>query len=83
MASTLVILRYGQSTWNHENLFTGWHDVPLSARGSRRPAPPEHWPRPGVLDVVHTSLLTRAIQTAERALRRAGGPGSRCGAPGD
>ncbi len=33
MASTLVIVRHGESTWNQENLFTGWHDVPLSARG--------------------------------------------------
>ncbi|MFM8908640.1 MAG: histidine phosphatase family protein, partial [Actinomycetota bacterium] len=27
---TLVVLRHGQSTWNELNLFTGWHDVPLS-----------------------------------------------------
>jgi len=30
---TLVLLRHGQSTWNLENLFTGWHDVPLSSHG--------------------------------------------------
>src|SRR5450759_1425822 len=30
---TLVLLRHGQSTWNLENLFTGWHDVPLSPHG--------------------------------------------------
>src|SRR3977135_4087441 len=30
---TLVLLRHGQSTWNLENLFTGWHDVPLSEHG--------------------------------------------------
>ena len=29
----LVLLRHGQSTWNLENLFTGWHDVPLSEHG--------------------------------------------------
>ena len=31
--ATLVLLRHGESTWNLENLFTGWHDVPLSERG--------------------------------------------------
>src|SRR5258706_13587643 len=30
---TLILLRHGQSTWNLENLFTGWHDVPLSEGG--------------------------------------------------
>ncbi|TMD28673.1 MAG: phosphoglyceromutase, partial [Chloroflexi bacterium] len=30
---TLVLLRHGESTWNLENLFTGWTDVPLSERG--------------------------------------------------
>ena len=45
MAYTLVLLRHGESTWNQENLFTGWHDVPLSTdrrgRGGcrRRDAP--------------------------------------------
>ena len=33
MAGTLVILRHGQSTWNLENLFTGWRDVPLTPLG--------------------------------------------------
>ena len=33
MPGTLVLLRHGQSTWNLENLFTGWRDVPLTAQG--------------------------------------------------
>src|SRR5690349_16735526 len=32
---TLVLLRHGESTWNAENLFTGWVDVPLSEKGER------------------------------------------------
>ncbi|WP_007026423.1 phosphoglyceromutase [Saccharomonospora iraqiensis] len=67
---TLVLLRHGQSTWNAENLFTGWVDVPLSATGeeeARRGG--ELLVESGVLpDVVHTSLLRRAISTANIAL---------------
>jgi 2,3-bisphosphoglycerate-dependent phosphoglycerate mutase len=67
---TLVLLRHGQSTWNAENLFTGWVDVPLSAQGeaeARRGG--ELLAESGLLpDVVHTSLLRRAISTANIAL---------------
>ncbi len=67
---TLVLLRHGQSTWNAENLFTGWVDVPLSTTGeeeARRGG--ELLVESGVLpDVVHTSLLRRAISTANIAL---------------
>ncbi|SFQ41201.1 2,3-bisphosphoglycerate-dependent phosphoglycerate mutase [Amycolatopsis arida] len=67
---TLVLLRHGQSTWNAENLFTGWVDVPLSQAGeveARRGG--ELLAESGVLpDVVHTSLLRRAISTANIAL---------------
>ena len=67
---TLVLLRHGQSVWNAENLFTGWVDVPLSAQGeqeARRGG--ELLREAGVLpDVVHTSLLRRAISTANLAL---------------
>src|SRR5229473_6764492 len=64
---TLVLLRHGQSTWNLENLFTGWHDVPLSPHGveeaveaGRLMKSADLWP-----DVVHTSVLVRAIDTAD------------------
>jgi 2,3-bisphosphoglycerate-dependent phosphoglycerate mutase len=68
--STLVLLRHGQSDWNAKNLFTGWVDVPLSPAGeaeARRGG--ELLAGAGLLpDVVHTSLLRRAIATANLAL---------------
>lgn len=67
---TLVLLRHGQSDWNAKNLFTGWVDVPLSSQGeaeARRGG--ELLAEAGVApDVVHTSLLRRAISTANIAL---------------
>jgi 2,3-bisphosphoglycerate-dependent phosphoglycerate mutase len=66
----LVLLRHGESTWNAENLFTGWVDVPLSEKGRTEAR------RAGELlretdtlpDVVHTSTLRRAISTANISL---------------
>lgn len=70
---TLVLLRHGESTWNAENLFTGWVDVPLSEKGlgeARRGG--ELLRESEVLpDVVHTSVLRRAISTANTALDEA------------
>jgi 2,3-bisphosphoglycerate-dependent phosphoglycerate mutase len=67
---TLVLLRHGESEWNAKNLFTGWVDVDLSARGEaevRRGG--ELLAEHGLLpDVVHTSVLRRAIRTADLAL---------------
>ncbi|GAB3249081.1 phosphoglyceromutase [Nocardioides dilutus] len=70
MTLTLVLLRHGESDWNAKNLFTGWVDVPLSEKGE---AEAEHGGRllaeAGLLpDLVHTSLLRRAITTAHIAL---------------
>ncbi|MCY7340318.1 MAG: phosphoglyceromutase [Pseudonocardia sp.] len=67
---TLVLLRHGQSVWNAENLFTGWVDVPLSETGEQEARRGGELLRSdGVLpDVVHTSLLRRAISTANLAL---------------
>jgi 2,3-bisphosphoglycerate-dependent phosphoglycerate mutase len=67
---TLILLRHGESVWNAENLFTGWVDVPLSEKGR---AEAEHGGRllqeSGLApDVVHTSLLRRAITTAAISL---------------
>ena len=70
MSSTLILLRHGESQWNERNLFTGWVDVPLSPKGEREAK------RAGELfkaqnllpDILHTSLLKRAINTAEIAL---------------
>ena len=67
---TLVLLRHGQSTWNAENLFTGWVDVPLSETGEQEARRGGELLRGADLlpDVVHTSLLRRAVSTANLAL---------------
>ncbi len=67
---TLILLRHGQSVWNQENLFTGWVDVELSPTGEKEAI------ESGALlasegalpTVVHTSVLKRAIHTANIAL---------------
>lgn len=71
---TLVLLRHGESEWNSKGLFTGWVDVGLSATGAQEAV------NGGTLlarsglkpTVVHTSVLTRAIQTANIAQEEAG-----------
>lgn len=70
MTYTLVLLRHGESEWNALNLFTGWVDVPLSEKGRGEAARGgELLTEAGVLpDVLHTSLLRRAITTANIAL---------------
>ena len=70
----LVLLRHGQSTWNLENLFTGWHDVPLSELGMHEAQEAGRLMKQTGLapQVVHTSLLVRAIQTADLALGEMG-----------
>jgi 2,3-bisphosphoglycerate-dependent phosphoglycerate mutase len=67
---TLVLLRHGQSVWNAENLFTGWVDVPLSETGEQEARRGGELMRAAGLlpDVVRTSLLRRAISTANLAL---------------
>ena len=70
---TLVLVRHGQSQWNLENRFTGWVDVDLTAEGVGQAK------RSGQLikaagvafDRCFTSLLTRAIRTADLALTEA------------
>lgn len=70
MSHTLVLLRHGNSVWNQSNRFTGWVDVPLSEQGVAEAV------RAGELlaasgltpDVLYTSVLTRAIHTANIAL---------------
>lgn len=67
---TLILLRHGESEWNALNLFTGWVDVNLSAKGeAEAKRGGELLKAAGVLpDVLHTSLLRRAIRTAQIAL---------------
>jgi 2,3-bisphosphoglycerate-dependent phosphoglycerate mutase len=70
MTGTLILLRHGESEWNAKNLFTGWVDVDLNAKGEAEVS------RGGELlvennllpDVVHTSVLRRAIRTAQISL---------------
>src|ERR1700694_4039938 len=70
----LVLLRHGQSTWNLENLFTGWHDVPLSELGVTEAKEAGRQMKEAGLAprVVHTSVLVRAIDTADLALHAMG-----------
>ncbi|MEY2723025.1 MAG: hypothetical protein RIS57_932 [Actinomycetota bacterium] len=66
----LILLRHGESEWNAKNLFTGWVDVKLSQKGeAEAKRGGELLKQKGLLpDLVHTSLLRRAIQTANLAL---------------
>jgi phosphoglycerate mutase, BPG-dependent, family 1 len=70
MTYTLILLRHGQSTWNEQNLFTGWVDVPLSEVGrAEAERAGELLVSSGLLpDILYTSVLKRAIQTANIAL---------------
>jgi 2,3-bisphosphoglycerate-dependent phosphoglycerate mutase len=70
LSSRLILLRHGESEWNADEIFAGWTDVDLTERGRTEAS------RAGVLirnagslpDVVHTSLLRRAIMSAHLAL---------------
>ncbi|MFT8592974.1 MAG: phosphoglyceromutase [Bifidobacterium sp.] len=70
MTYKLVLLRHGQSAWNKTNQFTGWVDVPLTEQGVEEAKNGgELLAKRGVLpDIVFTSLLRRAINTANYAL---------------
>jgi len=70
MDYTLVLLRHGQSVWNLENIFTGWTDVELSSQGIEEARLAGNlMSDAGIgVDVVHTSVLRRAIDTASLVL---------------
>ncbi|MEU1428920.1 phosphoglyceromutase [Nocardia sp. NPDC005746] len=70
MTYTLVLLRHGESEWNALNLFTGWVDVRLTDKGvAEGKRAGELLAEHGILpDIVYTSLLRRAISTANNAL---------------
>ncbi len=70
MTYELILLRHGESEWNAKNLFTGWVDVDLNDKGRGEAVHGgELLESAGLLpDVVHTSLLRRAITTANLAL---------------
>lgn len=69
----LVLVRHGQSDWNEKNLFTGWVDVRLSAVGEKEAhRAGELLKEAGITaDILYTSKLSRAIQTANIALAAA------------
>ncbi|WP_316522948.1 phosphoglyceromutase [Kitasatospora brasiliensis] len=69
----LILLRHGESQWNQKNLFTGWVDVDLNEKGEKEAARGgELLAAEGLLpDVLHTSLLRRAIRTSQIALDKA------------
>ena len=74
MTYQLIMLRHGESTWNQENLFTGWTDVGLTPQGENEAKAAgrllmDEGMRP---DILHTSVLVRAIRTAEIALEEMG-----------
>ena len=74
MSYKLILLRHGESDWNAKNLFTGWVDVALSDKGRAEATRGGQLLKEANLlpDVLHTSLLTRAINTADIALASAG-----------
>jgi len=68
--ATLVLLRHGQSTWNLDNVFTGWQDPDITDLGRKEAREGgEAMKAAGIeVDIVHTSMLRRAITTAHLAL---------------
>ncbi|MCL2246306.1 MAG: 2,3-bisphosphoglycerate-dependent phosphoglycerate mutase, partial [Lentimicrobiaceae bacterium] len=70
----LVLIRHGQSTWNEQNLFTGWTDVDLSERGVTEAIAAGKRLREAGFDFkyAYTSLLTRAIKTLNYVLEEMG-----------
>jgi 2,3-bisphosphoglycerate-dependent phosphoglycerate mutase len=68
----LILLRHGQSVWNLENRFTGWVDVDLSPKGEEEARHAGELLKSFQIDFLFTSVLKRAIRTAELALTVAG-----------
>jgi len=68
----LILLRHGESQWNLENRFTGWVDVPLSARGEEEARKAGEKLKNIQIDKRYTSVLKRAIDTDRIAMEVAG-----------
>src|SRR5215472_322164 len=70
MVGKLILVRHGQSTWNLENLFTGWTDVDLTDQGRAEAAEAGRLLSAGgfAFDLAFTSVLKRAIHTLWIAL---------------
>jgi 2,3-bisphosphoglycerate-dependent phosphoglycerate mutase len=69
---TLILLRHGQSQWNLENRFTGFHDVDITAAGENEARKAGEALKSHTIDAVFTSTLLRARRTAQIALTAAG-----------
>ena len=72
----LILLRHGQSQWNLENRFTGWHDVDLTPQGEAEAVNAGRLIKDIHLDRVYSSTLTRARRTAHLALAEAEAAGA-------
>ncbi len=70
--SLLILLRHGQSQWNLENKFTGWVDVELSEKGVQEAKEAGMKLKPFKIDKAYTSILKRAMNTCDFALKQAG-----------
>lgn len=68
----LILVRHGESLWNLENRFTGWVDVDLSEKGIEEARKAGEALKGIQIDYLFTSVLTRAIRTAEIALEISG-----------
>lgn len=68
---TLVLMRHGESTWNLENRFTGWTDVPLTKKGEQEAKQGGKLLKEGKysFDIIYTSVLKRAIDTLQIVLK--------------
>lgn len=64
-AHQLILVRHGESTWNQENKFTGWHDCPLSTKGQGEALQAGNLLKEAGIsfDVAYTSMQSRAIRT--------------------
>ncbi|ALM75427.1 2,3-bisphosphoglycerate-dependent phosphoglycerate mutase [Thermococcus barophilus] len=66
----LVLVRHGESLWNRLNIFTGWVDIPLSENGIQEALKAGDLLKDYKFDVIFTSELVRAIQTAMLIMSR-------------
>ncbi len=73
--STLILIRHGESQWNLENRFTGWVDVPLSAKGEQEAAAAAKMLQSYRFDKAFTSKLKRANDTLQIILEASGQTG--------
>ncbi len=69
---TLILIRHGESQWNLENRFTGWVDVELSPKGIMEATEAGKKLATYKIDKAYTSILKRAINTLDLALKSAG-----------